>query len=220
MSRLNINKLKNKSKIGTIIYNHIINNKRGYLVVTILFFIGIIIGVLWVNNTTDDQITEINSYLNDFINKLKNYEEMDSFNLFKQSLTSNFIIIILLWFGSSTIIGILIVYGIVSIKGFTIGCTISSIISCFGVIKGIVITLTIMLLHNIIVIPTILAASVSGLKFYQSIMKNKEKDNIKLEILRHTIFCTIMLIFMVIASLIETYVSTNLFIFLLKNIYK
>lgn len=207
-----------KSKIGTIIYNHVINNKRGYLIVTILFFIGLITGVLFINNIADTQIQEINTYLTDLVNKAKTYENIDLLGLFKQSTISNFIIIILLWFGASTIIGIPIVYGTVAIKGFSIGYTISSIISCFGIGKGILISLSIMLLHNIIFIPTMLATSVSGVKVYQSIMKNKDRDNIRIEILRHTIFCALMLILMVISSLIEIYASTNIFIILLKRI--
>lgn len=214
-----MSKLKGKkSKFGTILYNHIVNNKRGYLILTILFFIGLIIGVFFINNAQDTQIEEINNYLNEIVNNVKSYASIDYGNLMKQSLTSNFIIIILLWFGASTIIGIPIVYGTIIVKGFSIGYTISSIISCFGIGKGIAISLSIMLLHNIIFIPTMLAASVSGMKLYQSIMKKKDRENIKIEIIRHTIFCAFMLILMIISSLIEVYGSTNIYIFLLKKI--
>lgn len=206
-----------KSKFGTILYNHIVNNKRGYLIVTILFFIGLIIGVFFINNAKNSQIEEINNYLNEIVNNVKTYENIDYANLLKQSLTSNFIIIILLWFGASTIIGIPVVYGTIIVKGFSMGYTISSIISCFGIGKGIAISLSVMLLHNIIFIPTMLATSVSGVKLYQSIMKNKDRENIKIEIIRHTIFCALMLLLMFIASLIEVYGSTNIYIFLLKK---
>lgn len=206
-----------KSKFGTVLYNHIVNNKRGYLIVTILFFIGLIIGVFFINNAKTTQIDEINNYLNEIVNNVKLYENIDYGNLLKESLTSNFIIIILLWFGASTIVGIPVVYGTIVVKGFSMGYTISSIINCFGIGKGIVISLSIMLLHNIIFIPTMLATSVSGVKLYQSIMKNKDRENIKLEIIRHTIFCALMLLLMLIASLIEVYGSTNIYIFLLKK---
>lgn len=218
MSRDKTKRLKRKSKVGTILYNHIINNKRGYLIVTILFFIGLIIGVFFINNAKNSQIEEINNYLNEIVNNVKIYENIDYVNLLKQSLTSNFLIIILLWFGASTIIGIPVVYGTIVVKGFSMGYTISSIINCFGIGKGIAISLAIMLLHNIIFIPTMLATSVSGEKLYQSIMKNKDRENIKIEIIRYTIFCAFMLILMLIASLIEVYGSTNIYIFLLKNI--
>lgn len=218
MSRLNINKSRNTTKLGNVLYNHIINNKRGYFIVSILFFIGIIVGVLFINNISDTKIEEINNYLNNMVDNIKNYEKIDYGTILKKSIFSNLEIIIILWFGASTIIGIPIVYGSIVIKGFSIGYTISSIIMCFGTGKGTIIALSIMLLHNIIFIPAMLGASVSGMKLYQSIMKNKNRDNIKLEILRHTIFCAFMLGLMLISSFIEVYCSTNLFIMLLKRL--
>lgn len=214
MSRLKVK----KSKFGTIISNHIINNKREYLVVTILFFIGLIAGVLFINYASDSQIQEINSYLTNLFNNIKSTENINLFNLFKESLISNITIAVLLWFGASTIIGIPVVYGTLILKGFSIGYTISSIIVSFGIGKGIIIALSILFLHNIIFIPAMFAMCVSGVKLYQSIMKNKERQNIKAEILRHTIFCLIMLLLMIVSSVVEIYISTNISMFLLKNI--
>lgn len=107
--KMSIKKSK-KSKIGTIIYNHIINNKRGYLIVSILFFVGLIISVLFINNADNAQIEEINTYLNNLKEQVRIYENIDLFKLLKESIISNFIILLLLWFGASTITGIPIVY--------------------------------------------------------------------------------------------------------------
>lgn len=207
-----------KTKIRTTLYNHIINNKREYLIITILFFIGLITSIIFINNVSDEIFEETNNYLIDLFNNVKSYERVDLFNLFRKSVWNNIIITLLLWFGASTIIGISIVYGTVALKGFSIGCTISSLINAFGTGNGIIISLSFLLLHNIISIPTMFAICVSGVKLYKSIMKNKQKDNIKLEILRHTIFCAIMLLFMVISSVVEVYLSTNIAIILLKYI--
>lgn len=48
------------------------------------------------------------------------------------------------------------------------------------------------------------------MKLYKSIVKNKRKENIKLEITRHTIFCAFILILLGVSAFIEVYVSTNL----------
>ncbi len=207
-----------KSKIGAILYNHISNNKREYLIITILFFIGLLASILFFNNSNEDTLIEINTYLNELFNNIKNYESVDLLNILKESIVHNLTITVLLWFGASTIIGIPIVYGTIILKGFSIGYTISSIINTFGIWNGSLSAFSFILLHNIIFIPTIFAISVSGVKLYKSIMKNKERENIKLEILRHTIFCFIMLIGMLISSLIETYISTNISVILLKYI--
>ena len=212
------NKSKKQSKLGTILINHIMNNKRGYLIVSILFFIGLIVGVFLVNGAEDLKLEEINNYFNNLIEKIKTSENINFLELFKSSVVSNFITIIILWFGASTIVGIPVVYGTIIFKGFSIGYTISSIVVCFGAVKGILIALSILLLHNIIYIPAMFGVSVNGIKLYQSIMKNKQRDNIKIEVLRHTIFSSLMLVLMLISSLIEVYCSTNLFIILLKNI--
>lgn len=68
-----------------------------------------------------------------------------------------------------------------------------------------------MLLQNIIFIPVIFAISISCIRLYKSIMKDRRKENIKLEILRHTIFSAMLAIMLILASFVETYVSTNIF---------
>lgn len=209
---------KRKSKVGTTIYNHIINNKREYLIVTVLFFIGLIISIILFNNLNDGAILEINDYLNNLFNNIKNYEKIDLLKILKESLVYNLTITLLLWFGASTIIGIPIVYGVITLKGFSIGYTISSLLYTYGAGKGLLISISFLLLHNIIFVPTMFAISVSGVKLYKSIMKNKQRENIKLEILRHTIFCLIMLLGMALAAFVETYFSTNISVVLLKYI--
>ena len=74
---------KRKSKIGAIIYNHIVNNKREYLTVTILFFIGLIISIIILNNSNEEIILEINTYLNNLFNNIKNYENIDLLKILK-----------------------------------------------------------------------------------------------------------------------------------------
>lgn len=48
------------------------------------------------------------------------------------------------------------------------------------------------------------------MKLYKSIMKDKRRENIKLEIIRHTIISIILFALLVLASFIEVYVSANL----------
>lgn len=79
-----------------------------------------------------------------------------------------------------------------------------------GTGRGISFVLSNLLLQNIIFIPAILAVAVSCFKLYKSIVKDKRRENIKLEIVRHTIFCGIMTIVIMISSLIEVFASNNL----------
>ncbi len=90
------------------------------------------------------------------------------------------------------------------------GYTISIFISIMGLSKGLSFILISILLQNIIFIPAILALAVSGFKLYKSIVKDNRKENIKIEIARHTLFSVVMLILLIVSSLIETFISTNI----------
>ena len=79
-----------------------------------------------------------------------------------------------------------------------------------GMPKGILFVIITILLQNLIFIPAVLALAVSGFKLYKSIVKDNRKENIKLEILRHTVFSLLMLLALIASSLVEILVSTNL----------
>lgn len=207
-----------KSKLGIIINNHIINHKKEYLIVIILFLIGLVIGIMFVNNLNETQYSEIDTYIKKIVNNLKVIEKINYTDLLKESIITNLIVILVIWIASSTIIGIPIVYGNLIFRGFVLGYTLSSIISVLGIGNGTFFIISGLFLHNIIFIPVILATSVSGMKLYKSIVKNRERENVKIEFIRHTVFCTVMATALLIASLIEVYISTNLSKFIVNYI--
>ena len=208
---------KNKRlNLKNIIYEHVINNSKEYILVTLIFLIGIFLGVMFINNIQEAQMSEITSYLNNFVDKLKTTEDLENMKILKTSIFENIVLAITLWFFGTTVIGIPIVFGIVLYRGFCLGYTIASIIAIMGIGKGLWFIFMALLLQNIIFVPSIIAIGVSGFKLYKSIVKDRNKDNIKIEILRHTIFSTIMLILLCISSIIEILISTNI----LKNFIK
>jgi stage II sporulation protein M len=209
-------KKNSRFHLKTIIANHILNNSKEYILVTLIFVIGIFLGVMFINSTQDTQISEITSYFNTFIDKLKNTEKIDNMLLFRTTLKENIMLALTLWFFGTTVIGIPIVFGIVLYRGFCLGYTISAIITILGLPKGIAFVLLSLVLQDIILIPAIIAIAVSGFKLYKSIVKNRDRENIKMEILRHTIFSLIMLGLLCISAIVETFISTNL----LKNFLK
>lgn len=206
----------NNSKIKEIVFSHIENNLREYIVFTVIFLIGIVIGVIFINNVSENQGLEITNYITSFVSSLKENNEINNFVLLKDSIKKNVELATILWFMGSTVIGISIVYLIVAFRGFCLGYTISSMIATFGLWKGILFILSTIFLQYIIFIPCIIALSVSGMRLHNSIMKDRRKENIKLEVLRHTVFCAFILVFMIISSFIEVFVSKNILINIVK----
>ena len=201
---------RQKSNVKDLILRHIYENFKLYLIVIIIFIIGIVAGVIFINNVNGEQATEIQNYITEFINLLKQDYHIDTGLLLKKSLSDNLILIITMWLLGSTVIGIPIVMGIVLFRGFCIGYSVSAIIATLGVQKGILFFTVTMLLHNLIFIPVIICMTISCMKLYKSIMKDRRRENIKIEIIRHTLISIVLSLFLVVASLIESYVSTNL----------
>ena len=202
---------KKESKFKAIVKQHIKDNIKIYLFTACILLIGITLGVIFINNLQESQSQEIQNYINEFTTSLKNGSSIDNGKLLQNSIINNLVLVLVMWFAGSTVIGIPIVLGIVVYRGFCLGYTVSALIAILGMGKGILFFTSYMLLQNIILIPCILALAVSGIKLYKSILKDKRKENIKLEIVRHTLFSIVVLGFLVIASLIETYISSNLF---------
>jgi len=56
------------------------------------------------------------------------------------------------------------------------------------------------------------------MKLHNSIMEDKRRENIKLEILRHSLFTVVILITLIISSLVEVYISKNILLLFIKYI--
>lgn len=209
-------KRNKRVKILEIIKDHILNNKKEYMIVSLLFMIGIFLGVLFVNHVQEAQKLEITTYLNTFIDKMKNTENLNHIELLKNSMGQNIILAIVLWFFGTTVIGIPVVFGVVLYRGFCLGYTIAVCITIMGLPQGILFVLILLLLQNILFIPAILGLAVSGFKLYKSIIKDRNKENVKIEVVRHTIFSLIMLLVLMISSVIEIFLSTNILKGLIK----
>lgn len=115
-------------KSNNVILSHIRNNAREYIIASILFFIGILLGIVFVNNLNEAQTNDITTYITNTITVLKEDNSLNQFQMLKENIKQDIFIVVLLWILGSTVIGLLLVYLIVCFKGFSLGYTISSII--------------------------------------------------------------------------------------------
>jgi stage II sporulation protein M len=206
---------KRKIHIMDILKKHIISNLKEYVIVLLIFLIGIFLGVMFINNANETQENEIQNYINTYIENSKegNIEIQDAL---KTNIKEDIILACLLWFAGTTVIGIPIVFGIILFRGFCLGYTISATISTIGFTKGLIFILTSILLQNLLFIPAILILGVSGIKLYKSIIKDKRRENIKVSIIRHTVISSIALIILILSAIVEVQVSYNFLKMILK----
>ena len=131
-------KIKYKSKylcdIKNILMRHIQLNLKDYLILSIFFIIGVMVGVVLINNSDEQSKVEISGYINGFVEIIKSDTyKIDKIQLVKISIWENLKLVLLIWIAGSTIIGIPLIYIITGYKGFCIGYTISAIITSLGV---------------------------------------------------------------------------------------
>ena len=91
-------------KIKDTIKQHILNNKKEYILVAMIFVIGIFLGVLFVNNIQEAQKAEIQSYFINFMNKMKETEKLEMQTLLNTSIFQTLIVAVIIWFFGTTVI--------------------------------------------------------------------------------------------------------------------
>ena len=110
------------------IVTHFQNNFREYTIAGIIFFIGILLGIAFVNNLNNLQIESITTYITNSITALKDDNTLNQMQMLKENIKQDIFTVAILWIMGSTVIGLLLVYLIVCFKGFCLGYTISSIL--------------------------------------------------------------------------------------------
>lgn len=198
------------SKWKLVLKNYVKNNYKEYILTSLIFIIGLFIGVMIINNSTETQSSEITTYLNEFITKFKGIQNINKTSLIFTSIKNNIILAVIIWVAGTTVIGLPIVLIAILLRGLILGYTISAVTLTLGASKGIIFCLIAIFLQNILFIPAVLTLGVSSIKLYKSIMKDKRRENIKVEIIRHTIISAIMILVLVISSLVENVISITL----------
>ncbi len=197
--------------------NYVEKNIKEIILITLIIFIGLIIGIIYINSLTDENISKVDSHVNSVVDYIKelNCEEskIDNTVILFSNLKRNILYIMLIGLFSLCIIGLPIMYLLIGFKSFSLGYTMSAILATLGTKSGIIFICSSMILHNIIYLIGIYLISISGIDLYKEIVVNKS-ENIRLKIISHIIFIVISVLISVFAALVETFVSNNLFIML------
>lgn len=80
---------RQKSMLKNMILGYINENIKIYAIVTLMFLIGWVIGIIFVNNSQEVQQEQINGYINTFIQGIKSDAEISKPEILKNSILSN-----------------------------------------------------------------------------------------------------------------------------------
>lgn len=193
---------------------HFKENIRQYLTLLVILILGIMIGTITVNNTEENSKLEICNYLNTFISDITD-NKINYMEVLEKSVFKNFNVLFVLIFISLSAFGKIGIYSLIGYKGFTLGYTISSFVATLGIYKGTLISMAVLLFSTIVYIPAIFLLSIQSIKLYKT-LREEDMAERKIAVIRYLFLIVLVSIMIIISSLIETFINSNLLLWLLK----
>lgn len=195
----------------------LLNQKKKYLFLLIIMIIGIISGILFLFFISKDDKTLLMDELNQFFISIKD-NSLNTTNTLLNSISSNFLSIVIVWLLGISIIGIPFIVFFLFFKSFVFSFSMASIIAKYG-FKGILLSFSYIFPHQLFYLVIWLLLSFYALSFsfkLGRLLIFKKNINIREYFIKYLKIGSLCLIVSVICSLFETYITPhfiNLFIF-------
>lgn len=194
-------KLKHKLK------RHIGENRWQYFLIILIFLIGVFIGDYKALGLAGGVKSHLLTLIDDYLKGGTNTDldkQVILFNSFLNQAKS----VIAVWFLGLTIIGMPIILGVVFLKGFSLGFTISFLVKEKAV-SGILISILSILPQNLVYIPLVIIWSVIGINFSVYIARGRPGSPVSLGrgVISYTLLMLVFLLIVMVGALIEAYLS-------------
>ena len=180
-------------------------NKNLFVFLLVIVLVGVASGAIFSSILNESDSKMVSDYLNNFMNNVVknklNYSNIVSTSVFTMGLG------LIIWIFGISIIGVILIIPIMFIKSFILGFSIGSIIVNFK-LKGVLISLSYILPHQIINIFIYILISAYGIIISTNLfrsMKNKKVFDFKKIMNRYTYILVFSLIFLFITSVYEVY---------------
>lgn len=203
--------------------SHLRRNITVYVFMTTLFLTGIIFGAIIVNSMTFIQKEALFFHVDRFFSLVSNdSESIVSKDIFKSSFLFHLKYISLFFLLGLTIIGLPVLWILLFIKGLVIGFSVGFIVNQLGM-KGLLIATLSIAPQNIITIPVYIIASslamIFSLILIQKLFVRTASQTISRPFVHYISAFVILLVFVFLSSLIETFVASEAFKAFLKSSY-
>lgn len=169
-----------------------------YIGILMIFLLGVVVGsIIFRMMIADISVKEI------IIEKFSavEFENKNETELFKTSITRNFKLLAIFWVVGISVVGAPLLILLCFYKGFTTAFVISSFLLKFGFINGNKYIFQKLFLYYFFLVFAIILLTTSSVKVMINVLKNKK--DIRLELVRHTIFTILGFLLLIISTLFE-----------------
>lgn len=209
-------------KNKTLIINHVKEHATIYLFMVTLFLTGIIFGAIIVNSMSFVQKQDLIFYLERFFGQIAEDQHIESGELLKSSFFYHAKYLLLLFVLGLSVIGLPIVWILLFIKGLVVGFSVGFIVNQLGV-KGLLLASLSIAPQNILIIPIyIIAGSLSmifSLTLLNKLFTRKISHSIFQPFGRYITVFSLLLVFSLVAALLEVFVANEAMEALIKSFY-
>ena len=146
-----------------------------FKIITILFFciiVGLVIGILFYQFLDVGVRNELTKSLKSTLD-ISKQNGFESINVIKNGMIANMIMVLIIYLTSITLISIPLICSINIVKGFAVGMYIPTIFGVFGVGNGILITILLVILPNLIYFPSFIYLCINSLDINSAVIANE-----------------------------------------------
>ncbi len=139
-------------------------NMGTYILITALFTGGVLAGALALRGLGAEQQLLLNRYFGSFIDSLSGAGAVDQRAVFRQALILNYQYLLLIWLLGIFLFGFPVIGALVGLRGFSLGFTVGFLVQRAS-LRGVLFAAGSLLPHNLILVPALIAGSVTGFSF-------------------------------------------------------
>jgi len=191
-------------KLG--IKGHLSNNFILYLFTILFLIMGIIFGAIGVKALTPQQLSSLNQYIDTGLETAG--KQIDYQSTAKHAIWRNSKTIMKVWFLGLTVIGLPLILVIIFTRGFVLGFTVGFLLENKAW-QGLGIILLTIFPQNLLHLPSLILAGTSAIGFSLYLINGKKYESrpISHYFLKYSFIMLILTLVMVLAGLIEGYVT-------------
>ncbi|NPV90371.1 MAG: stage II sporulation protein M [Firmicutes bacterium] len=141
------------------------------IVILLIFLLGVAGGCLGANKMPVEKREQLSVYLDGRWNEFTE-QPVDRVAMLEGSVIRNLEITAAIWFLGLTVIGIPFIAGLVAFRGFILGFTVGFLVEQMSW-QGVILSLLGILPHNLIAVPTLIAAAALGVSFSMELVRGR-----------------------------------------------
>lgn len=208
MSRVRLQRARYEKQ--GIIKRHIYEHSALYIMLSIIFITSFVIGSVNAAFIKEELKEESQNYILEFVEYLKT-QEIDNKILLRESISANIKPIGYIMLFGLIFVGAPFILIYIGLYSYSIGYTVTSVISTLGIPRGMTFIFTMMLPQELILLPTIFVTAINAILFSKIMMKmNNRNIDVKGELIKYVVIFVIAILITLGVSVFETYVGSNL----------